>query len=92
VILVAVIDGKTGEPAALPDIVSRGFVFMKEHQELITASRAKANQILLDSKSRVPGGEIDISNLKDKLRDEMGEFLYIKTELRPMVIPVIIEV
>jgi len=92
VILIAVIDGKTGEPAAMPDIVSRGFVFMKEHQELITASRAKANQVLKDSISRVPGGEIDISSLKDKLRDEMGEFLFIKTELRPMVIPVIIEV
>jgi mRNA degradation ribonuclease J1/J2 len=47
---------------------------------------------LKDSISRVPGGEIDISSLKDKLRDEMGEFLFIKTELRPMVIPVIIEV
>jgi len=92
VILVAVIDGKNGQPVAVPDIVSRGFVFMKEHQELIAASRSKANQILKDSKSRVPGGEIDISLLKDKLRDEMGEFLYLKTELRPMVIPVIIEV
>ncbi|MCC6563311.1 ribonuclease J [Candidatus Uhrbacteria bacterium] len=92
VILVAVIDGKSGAPAAMPDIVSRGFVFMKEHQELISASRAKAHAILKDSVSRVPGGSIDISLLKDKLRDEMGEFLFIKTELRPMVIPVIVEI
>ncbi len=92
VILVAVVDGKSGEPQAVPDVVSRGFVFMKEHQELITASRNKAHAILKDNMSRVKGAGIDMSILKDKLRDEMGEFLYIKTELRPMVIPVIIEV
>ncbi|HVM91036.1 MAG TPA: ribonuclease J [Verrucomicrobiae bacterium] len=92
VILVAVIDGKTGAPAAMPDIISRGFVFMKEHQELISMSRSKAHAILKDSMSRVKGGEVDISLIKDKLRDEMGEFLFVKTELRPMVIPVIVEV
>lgn len=92
VIIVAVVDGKTGEPAAMPDIVSRGFVFMKEHQELIAQSRHKSHAILKDGMSRVKGAGIDMSLLKDKLRDEMGEFLYIKTELRPMVIPVIVEV
>jgi ribonuclease J len=92
VILVAVIDGKTGAPAAMPDIISRGFVFMKEHQELISMSRSKAHAILKDSMSRVKGGEVDISIIKDRLRDEMGEFLFVKTELRPMVIPVIVEV
>lgn len=92
VIMVAVIDGKSGAPAAMPDIISRGFVFMKEHQELIGQSRHKAHEILKNSITKVQGGQIDISLLKDKLRDEMGEFLFLKTELRPMVIPVIIEV
>ncbi len=92
VIIVAVVDGKSGAPVAVPDIVSRGFVFMKEHQELIAQSRHKAHAILKDGMSRVKGAGIDMSLLKDKLRDEMGEFLYVKTELRPMVIPVIVEV
>ncbi|MEK7473539.1 MAG: ribonuclease J [Patescibacteria group bacterium] len=92
VIVVAVVDGKTGEPVATPDIVSRGFVFMKEHQELIAQARHKSHAILKDSVSRVKGAGIDMSLLKDKLRDEMGEFLFIKTELRPMIIPVIVEV
>ncbi len=92
VIAVAVIDGKTGVPQALPDVISRGFVYMKEHQELIMQARQKANAIL---KSASPDPKVSSPNgtyLKDKLRDELGEFLFIKTEQRPMVIPVIIEV
>lgn len=90
VIVVAVVDGKTGRLQALPDIVSRGFVFMKEHQELIQQARAKSGTILkeLDTKISTANG----AYLKDKVRDELGEFLYIKTHQRPMVIPVIIEV
>jgi mRNA degradation ribonuclease J1/J2 len=65
---------------------------MKEHQELIMQARQKANAIL---KSASPDPKVSSPNgtyLKDKLRDELGEFLFIKTEQRPMVIPVIIEV
>lgn len=89
VIVVAVIDARTGEPQASPDIISRGFVYMKEHQELIGQARNKAAAIL---KERPAKAQADSSYLKDKLRDEMGEFLFVKTEQRPMVIPVIIEV
>lgn len=89
VIAVAVIDGKTGKPQALPDVISRGFVYMKEHQELIMQARQKAAAIL---KEQDPKALANGSYLKDKLRDELGEFLFIKTELRPMVVPVIIEV
>ncbi len=91
VIVVAVIDGKTGTPQALPDVISRGFVYMKEHQELIQQARQKANAILKQS-SPDPKAAPNGTYLKDKLRDELGEFLFIKTEQRPMVIPVIIEV
>lgn len=89
VIVVAVVDGKTGELQALPDIISRGFVYMKEHQELIMQTRNKAGAVLKDHK---PQKEADISLLKDKVRDEVGEFLFVKTEQRPMIIPLIIEV
>lgn len=89
VIVVMVIDEKTGQPQALPDIISRGFVYMKEHQELIQQTRNKAATILKDGNVKA---EVNTAFLKDKLRDELGEFLFIKTELRPMIIPVIIEV
>lgn len=89
VIVVAVVDGRSGRAQAVPDIISRGFVYMKEHQELVAQARHKAAGIL---KGYDPKVQPDMSYLKDKIRDEMGEFLFIKTELRPMVIPVIIEV
>ena len=89
VIIVAVIDGKTGRPVATPDIISRGFVFMKEHQELVSQTRHKAGSVLKDRGVKTPP---DTAYIKDRLRDEVGEFLYVKTELRPMVIPVIVEV
>ena len=90
VIVVAVMDARRGEPIALPDVISRGFVYMKEHQDLITMARNKAHAILKEG--RDGNKETQGTYLKDKLRDEMGEFLFIKTEQRPMIIPVIIEV
>jgi ribonuclease J len=89
VIMVAVLDARTGAPQTLPDIISRGFVYMKEHHELIMLARNKAAAIIrdMDEKSRT-----NSAYLKDKLRDELGEFLFHKTEQRPMIIPVIIEV
>lgn len=89
VIIVAVLDGKTGKPVALPDIISRGFVFMKEQRELISQTRHKAANILKDKN---PKSKPDGAYLKEKLRDDLGAFLFKKTELRPMIIPVIIEV
>ncbi|MDO8583976.1 MAG: ribonuclease J [bacterium] len=89
VIAVAIVDGKSGELQAIPDIISRGFVYMKEHQELLTQARNKAAAILKETPIKA---EPNSAYLKDKLRDELGEFLFIKTEQRPMIIPVIIEV
>ncbi len=89
VIVVAVLDGKTGKAAALPDIISRGFVFMKERRDLISDTRHKAASILRDKN---PKSKPDGAYLKEKLRNDLGDFLYKKTELRPMIIPVIIEV
>ena len=89
VVVVAVIDGKTGAPQALPDIISRGFVYMKEHQELIQQTRLKAMSVL---KEKDAGPHTAGTYLKDKIRDQVGEFLFIKTQQRPMIIPVIIEV
>lgn len=90
VIVLAVIDSHTGLPQALPDIISRGFVFMKDHVELITLTRNKASDILKQGDPKVGGAHG--TYLKDKLRDELGEFLFLKTEQRPMVIPLVIEV
>jgi ribonuclease J len=89
VIVVAVVETQTGALLALPDIISRGFIYMKEHQELIQDARRHAAKVLKDED---PNSAANPTFLKDKLKDELGEFLFKKTERRPMILPVIVEV
>ncbi|MEO5927604.1 MAG: ribonuclease J [Patescibacteria group bacterium] len=89
VIVVAVVNHRTGQLLHLPDIISRGFVYMKDQQELIQLSRKKVADIL---KKGDPAVSRDIGDIKDVVRDELGEYLYHKTQLRPMVLPIIVEV
>jgi ribonuclease J len=89
VIIVAVIEARTGNLLNLPDIISRGFIYMKDSQEMIQASRRYSAKVLKDTD---PNSAANPAYLKDKLRDEMGEFFYKKTERRPMILPVIVEV
>lgn len=88
-VIVATVDSKTGELVQSPDIISRGFVYLKENKKLIEMTRAKVKKILKDDN---PVTAIDDQLVKDKLRNEIGKFLFQKTEKRPMILPVIIEV
>ncbi len=89
VIVVAVVEHRSGNLLALPDLISRGFIYMKEQQELIGDARRFAAKVLKDRDPKTPA---DPAFLKDKLRDELGEFFFKKTERRPMILPVIVEV
>jgi ribonuclease J len=89
VVVVATIDKKTGAAITAPDIISRGFVYMKENRELIEDTRALAKKILVGHK---PGTAESEEVMKDKLRNDIGQFLFMRTERRPMIIPVLIEV
>ena len=72
-----------------PDIISRGFIYLKEHQNLLEEMRKRLRGLL----SRLPADkQIDPDYLKTLIRDQIGQFLYNKTRRRPMVLPVIIEI
>ena len=88
-VVIATIDAKTGDLIHNPDIISRGFVYLKENKKLIEMTRVKIKKILKDEN---PLTAPDDQYLKDKIRNEIGKFLYQKTEKRPMILPVIIEV
>ncbi|MFZ2804649.1 MAG: ribonuclease J [Patescibacteria group bacterium] len=88
VIVVAVVSDKTGKLLNMPDLISRGFIYMKEHGDLIMAARKKVAAVLADNDPRSGANAV---YLKDKIRDELGEFLYHKTQRRPMILPVIVE-
>lgn len=88
IVVIATIDTKQGRLVHNPDLISRGFIYMKENKKLIEQTRRKVKKIFsgkLDS-------NLDENYYKDKIRNEIGQFLYNKTQRRPMVLPVIIEV
>ncbi len=87
-VLVALIDSKTGKVRGSPDIISRGFIYLKENKELLAQVRKKI-KFIIERKTTRP---INWIYLKDALRDEVGLFLFQKTERRPMILPVVIEI
>ena len=90
VVIVALVNGKTGKVTSSPDIISRGFVYLKDHKDLLMALRKKIRFIVENNTAQ--GKDINDTYLKDEIRNQIGLFIFQKTERRPMVLPVIIEV
>ncbi len=88
-VVIATVDAKTGELVHSPDIISRGFIYMKENKKLVEQTRTRIKEILKDNNPKSMANDI---YLKDKIRNEIGQFLFIRTQRRPMILPVIIEV
>ena len=89
VVIIATVDRKTGKVLKNPDIISRGFIYLKENQEILNEVRKKIRLIA----GKVPyGGQLDADYLKNLFRDQIGQYLYNKTYRRPMILPVIIEI
>ena len=89
VVVIAQIEKKTGALTSTPDIVSRGFVHMKDNKEFIATARQHLEKVLQDKSPKTP---IDPDSVKETIKDELGKFLFQKTERRPMILPVLIEV
>lgn len=89
IVVIATIDNKTGDPIGNPDLISRGFVYMKENRDLIEKTRMKVKSLVKSHDPRTPA---DDDYIKNKIRNEIGQFLFAKTKRRPMVLPVVIKV
>jgi len=89
-VIVAVVDRQTGQVRGSPDIISRGFVYLKESKELLAATRKKVINIV--NQAAGSGGAVNWVYVKDEIRNKIGQFLYSKTKRRPMILPVVIEV
>ena len=89
IITVITIDKASKSIVAGPDIVSRGFVYVREADTLMDESKEKIQQALLKC---MQTGNADWSAMKFAVRDALGRFLYEKTRRRPMVLPIIMEV
>ena len=89
IVIISTIDNRTGNPIGNPDIISRGFVYMKENKDLIESTRMRVKKIVQDNDGRTPA---DDDYIKNKIRNDVGQFLFTKTKRRPMVLPVVIKV
>lgn len=88
-VVVTLVDHSTHTVMGSPDIISRGFIYLKENRDLLMQVRKKIRQIV---DSRRNAGELNTADLKDQIRNQIGLFLFQKTQRRPMVLPVVIEV
>ncbi|MDD2432786.1 MAG: ribonuclease J [Clostridia bacterium] len=88
-IVVVTIDKEADLVVAGPDIVSRGFVYVRESEELMEEARERV-KVVLDNcfQKRIT----DWSSIKAQVRDALGKYLYDKTRRRPMIMPIIMEV
>ncbi|MEW5908111.1 MAG: ribonuclease J, partial [Patescibacteria group bacterium] len=89
-VIITVIDSQTGKVKNSPDIISRGFIYLRESQELLRETRYLIKKTVEDATGRMH--PVNITYLKEMLRDRIGHFLFQKTKRRPMVLPVLIEV
>ena len=89
-VIISTIDTKTGKLKGNPDIISRGFVYLRESQELLMDVRKRVRRLI--EGSFAAEHTLNTVYLKDEIRNKTGQFLFQRTERRPMVIPVIIEV
>lgn len=89
VIVAVCIDRENGEIVSGPDVVTRGFVYVKESEELINAAREVAVRAI---KAQTDGGYFDWNSIKASLRDEISHLMYERTKRSPMILPVIMEV
>lgn len=89
IIVTASVDYETGQLISGPEVVSRGFVYVKEAEELIAQARKVAEKSL---ENCYYSNITDISAIKGKLRDSVSHFVYEKTKRSPMILPIIMEV
>ena len=89
-VIVTTVDSRTGRVRTSPDIISRGFVYLRENTELLGEVRKRVRAIV--ERKTANRGPINWIYLKDEIKEKIGSFLFQKTERRPMVLPVVIEV
>ena len=88
-IVVLALDGAVGQLVSGPDIVSRGFVYVRESDELMDEARSLIEEGILNCLDR---GISDWGKIKSVIKDSLGDFVWKKTKRRPMILPIIMDV
>lgn len=88
IVAVCTIDANSGHVVSGPDIVSRGFVYVRENEALMDEARRLVYNTL---EACVQNRVRDWSGLKQNVKEELSRFLYRKTQRNPMILPIIME-
>ncbi len=83
------LDSESGRVVTGPDIVSRGFIYVKEAEDIMEELRAVASEVIT---TYANGKRTDWATLKNMLKSRMSDFLYQKIKRTPMILPIIIEI
>lgn len=89
-VITVIIDGRTKKILGKPQVTSRGFIYVKENFDLVNATKKKVEEIVTQKTSTDTA--VNWKYVEGNIREAVGSFLYQKTQRRPMVLPVVIEV
>ena len=89
VIICATLDKKTKEILAGPEVLTRGFIYVKENSEIIEKIKEISKEVI---NSNIGNNYVEFNKIKTGIRDELGKFLYTETECKPMIITVVNEI
>ena len=88
-IVVVTVDARSGEILTGPEIITRGWVYAPEAEELL----GEARQAVLDAlEAAVQSGGTDFETLRRRARASLGKFVAERTRRRPMIVPIVMEV
>ena len=91
VIISCTLDKETKEVVGGPEILTRGFIYVKESQDLLEETKAISKEVI-ESSIEINSKRVDYSKIKNEVREVLGKFFYQQTESKPMIITVIQEV
>ena len=89
IIVVVAMAKESSQVVSGPEIISRGFVYVRESEYLIEELREKAKSAMKKKKKK---GKYDWNSIKSAIRDDLKNYIYKKTKRKPMILPIIIEI
>ncbi len=90
-VIIVVLDTTNGKVKGSPDIISRGFIYLKESKDFLKDIRKRTINVV-EKLATHQGKDVNTDYIKNNLRDRIGQYLFSKTSRRPMVLPVIIKI
>jgi ribonuclease J len=89
IVIVVTISKETGQVVAGPDIISRGFVYVRESEDLMDEAKLKIKEALAKCEEKQI---TEWGTIKSQVKDSLKEFIYYKTKRNPMILPIIMEI